>query len=60
LAVAPKNHAARESVIGVQVSLVVATGVHVSGVPAIGSPFSMPESAKLTAIMIGIASGKVM
>ena len=51
MAVAPKNHAARESVIGVHVSLVAATGVHVSGVPAIGSHFSMAVVAKLNAIV---------
>jgi hypothetical protein len=51
LAVAPKNHAARESVIGVQVSLVAATGVQVSGVPAMGSHFSMADVAKLNAMV---------
>jgi hypothetical protein len=51
LAVAPKNHAARESVIGVQVSLVAATGVQVSGVPAMGSHFSMAELANVSAMV---------
>ena len=37
--------------IGVQVSLVAATGVHVSGVPAIGSHFSMAVVAKLNAMV---------
>jgi hypothetical protein len=38
-------------VIGVQVSLVVATGVHVSGVPAMGSHFSMAELDNVSAMV---------
>ena len=37
--------------IGVQVSFDAATGVHVSGVPAIGSHFSMAVVAKLNAMV---------
>ena len=37
--------------IGVQLSLVAATGVQVSGVPAIGSHFSMAVVAKLNAMV---------
>ncbi len=51
MAVVPKFYAARESVIGVQVSFDAATGVHVSGVPAIGSHFSIAVVAKLNAIV---------
>jgi len=38
-------------VIGVQVSFEAATGVHVSGVPAIGSHFSMAVVANVSAIV---------
>jgi len=38
-------------VIGVQVSLVAATGVQVSGVSAMGSHFSIADVAKLNAIV---------